>query len=52
MILLHLLTVFEWRHAQKFSMCPKWYIWIDEYEPRCEKTGFWGFQPGQTQTRL
>ena len=23
-----------------------------EYEPRCEKTGLQGFQPGQTQTGL
>ena len=22
------------------------------YEPRCEKTGLWGFRPGTTQTRL
>ena len=22
------------------------------YEPRCEKTGLWGFRPGPTQTRL
>ena len=22
------------------------------YEPRCEKTGLWGFRPGLTQTRL
>ena len=22
------------------------------YEPRCEKTGLWGFRPGPTQTEL
>ena len=22
------------------------------FEPRCEKTGFWGVRPGLTQTRL
>ena len=22
------------------------------FEPRCEKTGLWGFRPGLTQTRL
>ena len=22
------------------------------YEPRCEKTGLWGFRPGPTQTKL
>ena len=22
------------------------------FEPRCEKTGLWGFQPGPTQTGL
>ena len=26
------------------------FMWT--YEPRCEKTGLWGFRPGPTQTRL
>ena len=25
--------------------------WLEQNEPRCEKTGLWGFRPGLTQTR-
>ena len=25
---------------------------VCKYEPRCEKTGHWGFRPGLTQTGL
>ena len=31
---------------------PPYFLCQTLYEPRSEKTGLWGFRPGQTQTRL
>ena len=41
-------TAIEKRHI--YFNIQIYYIAVNE--PRCEKTGLWGFRPGPTQTRL